>query len=186
MFNYSTSHSNCHLENNQSVSMRLYLEKLLFSSFFRQFITHIHQKLNLLILHSPIQCHTEPMGLVHVPAGEDARFLTERTNQSGIAFEIHYTDFIIAGHSQILSGDVHDHGKPFLVPTVPEHQKAGILGEEMLTLCVVVFRYVSFQLASVHDAFIPKSRLPSAHPEQKPSFYPQGTLSHDVPSYARG
>ena len=97
------------------------------SSFFRQFITHIRQKLDLLILHRAIQRHTQPMGLIHVPAGEDARFLTEGANQSGIAFEIHNTDFIIAGQSQILSGDIHNDGKPLPVPIVPEHQKAGIL-----------------------------------------------------------
>ena len=71
------------------------------SSLFRQFITHIHQKLDLLILHRAIQCHTDPMCLIHVPTGEDARFLPEGANQSGIAFEIHHTDFIIAGHSQM-------------------------------------------------------------------------------------
>jgi len=107
------------------------------SSFFRQFITHIRQKLDLLILHRAIQRHTQPMGLIHVPAGEDARFLTEGANQSGIAFEIHNTDFIIAGQSQILSGDVHNDGEPLPVPIVPEHQKAGILGKEMLALRTV-------------------------------------------------
>lgn len=30
---------------------------------FRQFITHIPQKLDLLILYSPVQRHTQPMGL---------------------------------------------------------------------------------------------------------------------------
>ena len=126
------------------------------------------------------------MGLIHVPTGEDARFLPEGANQSGIAFEIHHTDFIIAGHSQILSGDVHDHGKPLLIPVVAKYQKAGIFGEEMFALCAVDFSYVGFQFASVHGVFIPKTRLPSAPPEQRPSSYPQGILSHDVPSYARG
>ena len=156
------------------------------SSFFRQLITHIHQKLDLLIFHRAIQRHTQPMGLIHVPAGKDARFLPEGANQSGIAFEIHNTDFTFAGQTQILSGDVHDHCKPLLIPVVAKYQKAGIFGEEIFALCAVDFSYVGFQFASVQDAFIPKSRLPSAHPEQKPSFYPQGTLSHDVPSYARG
>ena len=64
------------------------------------------------------------MGLIHVPAGEDARFLPEGANQSGIAFEIHDTDFIVAGKIQILSGDVHNDSKPLSVPIVPEHKKA--------------------------------------------------------------
>ena len=74
------------------------------------------------------------MCLIHVPAGEDARFLPEGANQSGIAFEIHHTDFIIAGQTQILSGDVHDHSEPLPVPIVAEHQKTGILGKKMLAL----------------------------------------------------
>ena len=98
------------------------------------------------------------MGLIHVPAGEDARFLPEGANQSGIAFEIHDTDFIVAGKIQILSGDVHNDSKPLSVPIVPEHKKTGIFGEEMLAIRAVDFRYVGFQLASVHNAFIPKLR----------------------------
>ena len=74
------------------------------------------------------------MGLIHVPTGEDARIFPEGADQSSIAFEIHHTDFTLAGQSQILSGDIHDDGKPLPVPIVPEHQKAGILGEEMLAL----------------------------------------------------
>ena len=58
--------------------------------------------------------------------------------------------------------------------------------EEMFALCAVDFSYVGFQFASVHGVFIPKTRLPSAPPEQRTSSYPQGILSHDVPSYARG
>ena len=110
---------------------------MFYTYLFRQFIAHIHQKLNLLILHRAIQCDTDPMGLIHVPAGEDARFLAEGTDQSGIAFEIHHTDFTLAGKFQILSGDVHNDGKPFPAPIVPEHQKAGILGKEMLSLRTV-------------------------------------------------
>ena len=108
----------------------------------RQFITHIHQKLDLLILYRAIQRHTEPMSLIHMPAGEDARFFPEGADQPGIAFEIHYTSFIISGQTQILSGDVHDHGKPFLVPAVPEHQKVGIFGKEMLALNAVGVRQI--------------------------------------------
>jgi len=39
---------------------------------------------------------------------------------------------------------------------VPKHEKAGVLVEEMLSLCVVDFRYVGFQFTSVHDAFFPR------------------------------
>ena len=100
--------------------------------FFRQFITHIHQELDLLILHRPIQRYAKPMGFVHVPAGEDSWFLPEGANESGIAFEIYHTDFTRSYQTQILSGDVHDHGEPLPTPIVPEHQKTGILGKEML------------------------------------------------------
>ena len=82
------------------------------------------------------------MGLVHMPAGEDTRFLPEGTDQSGIAFQIHHTDFTLAGQAQILSGDVHNDGEPLPVPIVPEHQKAGIFGKEMLALNAVGIRQI--------------------------------------------
>ena len=82
------------------------------------------------------------MGLIHVPAGEDARFLPEGANQSGIALEIHYADFTLTGQAQILSGDVHNDGKPLPVPIVPEHQKTGILGKEMLADRAVIVRQI--------------------------------------------
>ena len=107
-----------------------------------QFITYIHQELDYLIIHHTIQCHTQPMGLIHVPTREDARFLPEGANQSGIAFEIHHTDFTVAGKFQILSGDVHNDGKPLPVPIVPEHQKTGILGKEMLADRAVIVRQI--------------------------------------------
>ena len=97
------------------------------------------------------------MGFIHVPAGEDARFFPEGANQSGIAFEIHHTDFTLTGQAQILPGDVHNDSEPFLVPIVPEHKKTGILGEEMLAICAVDFRYVGFQFASVHGVLFPSS-----------------------------
>ena len=109
---------------------------------FRQFITHSHQKLDLLIFHRAIQSHTDPMGLIHMPTGEDARFLPEGANQSGITFEIHHTDFTIAGKFQILSGDVHNDGEPLPVPIVPEHLKAGIPGKELLALNAVGVRQI--------------------------------------------
>ena len=108
----------------------------------RQFITHIHQELDLLIFHRTIQRHTQPMGFIHMPAGENARFLPEGANQSGITLEVHNTDFTLAGQAQILSGDIHDHGEPFPVPVVPEHQKAGIFGKEMLALNAVGVRQI--------------------------------------------
>ena len=109
------------------------------SSFFRQFITHIHQELNFLILHRSIQSHTQPMGLIHVPAGEDARLLPEGADQSGVAFEIHHLCFAIARQTQILSGDVHEDGEPFLIPSMPEHLEVGIPDEKILSGSAVGF-----------------------------------------------
>ena len=85
------------------------------------------------------------MGLIHGPAGEDTRFFPEGTDQSGIAFEVHYTDFALAGQAQILSGDVHNDGKPLLVPVVPKHLKAGISGKEILAGGTVRIRQVDSQ-----------------------------------------
>lgn len=82
------------------------------------------------------------MSLVHVPAGEDARLFPEGGNQSGITFQVHHTDFTPAGQTQILSGDIHDHGKPLPVPIVPEHQKTGIFRKEMLALNAVGARQI--------------------------------------------
>ena len=82
------------------------------------------------------------MGFIHVPAEEDTRFIPEGTNQSGITLEIHNTDFTLAGQSQILFGDIHDHGKSLSVPTVSERQKAGILRKEMLTIRAVGIRQI--------------------------------------------
>ena len=110
---------------------------MFYTYLFRQLITHIHQELDLLTLHRAIQCHTDPIGLIHVPAGEDARIFPEGANQSGITFQIHHTDFALAGKFQILSRDIQNDGEPLPVPIVPEHQKAGILGKEMLSLRTV-------------------------------------------------
>ena len=82
------------------------------------------------------------MGLIHVPAGEDARFLPERADQSGIAFEIHHLCLALASQSQILSGDIHNDRKPLPVSIMPEYQKTGILGEEMLALRAVSVRQI--------------------------------------------
>ena len=77
-----------------------------------------------------------------MPAGEDARFLPEGANQSGITLEVHNTDFTLARKTQILSGDVHNDGKPLPVPIVPEHQKTEILGKEMLADRAVIVRQI--------------------------------------------
>ena len=82
------------------------------------------------------------MGLIHMPAGEDTRLFPEGADQSGVAFEIHHLCLALAGQAQILSGDVHNDGKPLPVPVVPEHQKTGILGKEMLALNAVGVRQI--------------------------------------------
>ncbi len=79
-----------------------------------------------------------------MPAREDAWLHTAGADQSGIAFLIHDTDFSLSGQSQILSGTVHNHGEPLPVSTVPEHQKAGILGKEMLTVRAVGVRQIGY------------------------------------------
>lgn len=129
------------------------------SSFFSEFITHIHQKLDFLIFYRTIQRHTQPMGLIHMPAGEDTRFLPERANQSGITLEIHHTDFTFACKPQILFGDVHNDGKPLPVPHMPEHQKIRIPGEKILTGGAVVLRKITGQFRSVHGALQKSNRL---------------------------
>lgn len=73
------------------------------------------------------------MGLVHMPAGEDARFHAEGADQSGIAFEIHNTDFTITSQTQILSGNIHEDGKPLLIFRMPEYQKVQIPGEKIFS-----------------------------------------------------
>ena len=77
-----------------------------------------------------------------MPARKDTRFLPEGANQPGITFEIHYTDFTLTGQAQILPGDVHNDRKPLPVPIVPEHQKTGVFGEEMLALNAVGVRQI--------------------------------------------
>ena len=109
---------------------------------FCKFITHIHQKPDFLILHSPIQRNTQPMGLIHVPAGVYARFLPEGANQSRVTLEIHHLYFAFAGKFQILSGDIHNHSKPLFVPTVAKHQEAWIPGKKILTGGAVSIRQV--------------------------------------------
>ena len=67
------------------MQMRNYILNLIYKKeevithflFFRQFITHIHQKLDLVILRSTIQRYAQPMSLIHMPSGDDTWFLTE-------------------------------------------------------------------------------------------------------------
>ena len=115
---------------------------MFYTYLFRQLITHIHQELDLLILHRAVKCYGEPMGFDHMPTGEVVGFFPEGANQSGIAFEIHHADIAIIGKAQILSGDIQNDGEPLPVPIVPEHQKAWILGKEMLADRAVIVRQI--------------------------------------------
>ena len=73
------------------------------------------------------------MGLVHMPAGEDTRLHAEGADQSGVALEVYHTDFALTGQPQILSGNVHEDGKPLLISRMPEHQKVWIPGKKILS-----------------------------------------------------
>ena len=127
---------------------------------FRQRITHIYQKLDLLVIDSSIQYDTQPVGLVHVPAGENAGFLPKRADQSGIALEIYHADFTLAGKSQILSGDIHNDGKPLSVPIVPEYQKTGIPGKKCLACGAVSIGQIGSQFRSGHRGPLPLTKDP--------------------------
>ena len=91
------------------------------------------------------------MGLVHVPRGKDARFFTKRADQNRVTLEIDHADLTVSRQPQILSGNVHDNGKPFSVAQVPEHLKVGILGKELLTGGAEGFADVVFELSSIHS-----------------------------------
>ena len=80
------------------------------------------------------------MGLIHMPAGVDARFYMERADQSGIAFQIHNTDFIFSLKSQILFGDVHKDGEPLLIPLMPKYLKVRIPDKEIFACTAIGFR----------------------------------------------
>ena len=84
-----------------------------------------------------------------MPPGENTRFFPERADQSGIAFEIHHTDLTLAGQAEILSGDVHNDGKPLLVPMMAKHLKAGIPGKKMLSGGAVGFLKILFPINSL-------------------------------------
>ena len=75
-----------------------------------QFVAHIHKKSNLFILRRTIQHYGQPRSFIYMPAEEDAWFLPDGADQSGIAFQIHRTDFIIARQPQVLSEDIHAYG----------------------------------------------------------------------------
>ena len=90
------------------------------------------------------------MGLVHVPCGKDTRLSPERADQNRVTLEIDHADLTVSRQPQILSGNVHDHGKPFSVAQVPEHPKAGILGKELLAGGAEGFADVVFEPSSIH------------------------------------
>ena len=85
------------------------------------------------------------MGLVYVPAWIDPRFSSEGIRQSGITFEIHYTDLTGFRKSQILSGNVHDDRKPFPALCVAKHLKAWTLGKQVFTGGFVGLDNATFQ-----------------------------------------
>ena len=66
----------------------------------------------------------------------------EGADQSGVAFEIHHTDFSLALKSQILSGDIHKDGEPLQIPLVPKHLKVAISDKKILAGGVVSFRQI--------------------------------------------
>lgn len=84
------------------------------------------------------------MGLIHVPAVEDARLLPEGADQSGVTFQIHHLCLAIARQTQILSGDIHENGEPLFVLRMPENLKVRIPGEKMLTGGTVSIGQVNF------------------------------------------
>lgn len=101
------------------------------SSFFRQLITHIQQKPDLVILHGTVQRNGDPVCLVHVPAGKDTRFHAKGTDQPGITFEIDNADLAISDQSQLFSGNVHENCEPFLLSAVPKYLKIWITDKEI-------------------------------------------------------
>ena len=121
---------------------------------FRELVTHIHQKLDFLVLHGTVQCHCDPMGFVHVPAREDTRFHAKRTDQSGIAFEIDNADLAISDHPQLFSGDVHRYGKLFLVSGMPKYLKIWITDKEIFAGGMIVVCQIDFQFISVHNVLL--------------------------------
>jgi len=85
-----------------------------------------------------------------MPAGKDARLFPESADHAGITLEIHHADLPVAGKLQILSGNIHQHGKPLSAPPVAKYLKAGIPGEKLLAGCAVSIRKVSGQFRSCH------------------------------------
>ena len=124
------------------------------SSFFRQLITHIQEKLDFLILHGTVQCHCDPMCLVHVPAGEDPQFHAKGTDQPGITFEIDNADLAISDQSRLFSGDVHENCEPFLLSAVPKYLKIWITDKEifaggMIVVCQIDFQFISARFVEI-------------------------------------
>ena len=90
------------------------------------------------------------MCLVHVSCGKDAVLFPEIADHNRVALEIDHADLTVSRQPQILSGNVHNDGKPFSVSQVPEYPKAGILGKELLTSGAEGFADVVFKLSSIH------------------------------------
>ena len=90
------------------------------------------------------------MGLVHVPCGKDTRLSPEKADQNRVTLEIDHADLTVSRQPKILSGNVHNDGKPFSAAQVTEHPKAGILGKELLASGAEGFADVVFQIKSVH------------------------------------
>ena len=103
---------------------------------FCQFITHIQQKPDLFILYGSIQCYGDPMSLIHMLAGKDARFQAKCPDQF-VAFEIDHADLTISVHSRLFSGNVHENGKIFLASGMPEHLEIRIPGKKIFAGGVV-------------------------------------------------
>ena len=128
---YNLQCFDCFLQ--KAISFKIFIIKPFGRLFFRQFITRIQQKQQRGIRGRSVKSHGKPMCLVHVPRGEDTRLSPERADQNRVTLEIDHADLTVSRQPQILSGNVHDNGKPFPVPQVTEHPKAGILGKELLT-----------------------------------------------------
>ena len=145
---YNLQCFDCFLQ--KAISFKIFIIKPFGRLFFRQFITHIQQKHQRVIRCRSVQCHRKPVGLVHVPRGKDTSLFSKRPNQNRVTLEIDHADLTVSRQPQILSGNVHDNGKPFSVAKVPEHPKAGILGKELFTGGAEGFADVVFELRSIH------------------------------------
>ena len=108
---YNLQCFDCFLQ--KAISFKIFIIKPFGRLFFRQFITHIQQKQQRVIRCRFVQRHGKPVGLVHVPCGKDACLFPERANQNWVALEIDHANLTVSRQPKILSGNVHDNGKPF-------------------------------------------------------------------------